>query len=65
MHDLTIAAACRVTASIHAQHQTMMMMIKSNGTSNVPDYVKGKKIANHKDGLGQLVFFCRKHKDNY
>jgi hypothetical protein len=44
MHDLTIAvAACRVKASIHAQHHTMMMMMKSNGTSNVPVDVEKKK----------------------
>jgi hypothetical protein len=36
MHDLTIAAACRVKASTHAQHHiTMMMMMKSNDTSDV------------------------------
>ena len=49
MHDLTIAAAtaaCRVKASIHAQHQMMMMMtMKSNGTmsGNVPAPDEEKK----------------------
>jgi hypothetical protein len=61
MHDLTIAAACRLKASTHTQHHRMMMMImmKSNGTAV---YIEEQK--NDKDGLGQLVF-CRKYKDNH
>jgi hypothetical protein len=55
MHDLTIAAACRIKASIHTQHH-MMMMMKSNDTTNVPVDVEKKRIANNKDGLGQMVF---------
>jgi len=53
MHDLTIAAACRIKASIHTQHH---MMMKSNDTSNMPVDVEKKRIANNKDGLGQMVF---------
>jgi hypothetical protein len=43
MHDLTIAAACRVKASIHTQHHMMMMMMKSNDTSNIPVDVEKKE----------------------
>jgi len=45
MHDLTIAAACRVKASIHTQHHMMMMMMmmKSNDTSNIPVDVEKNK----------------------
>jgi hypothetical protein len=74
MHDLTIAAAtaaCRVKASIHAQHQMMMMMtMKSNGTTsgNVPALDEEKKKGSQiiKMGLpNYFFFFPRKHKDSH
>jgi hypothetical protein len=51
--------AVEVNASTHAQHHTMLiMMMKTNGTSNVVDYIEKKMILKLKDGLGQRIFFC-------
>ena len=73
MHDLTIAAAiaaCGVKASIHAQHQMMMMMVKSKGTMSgyVPASDEEEKNGSQKVKMGLLnkfSFYSQEDRDSH